>query len=85
MKTKLIGFNDKTGETFEIELNAEEEEGRKEKAVKRLFKKALGEPVANVNWWSGVPGQDRAVAWQGTTYNLREHYLHVSFSDGRTW
>ena len=86
MNTKLVGWNDETGkERFQIDLGAEEEQGNKFDAIKRLFKKALGEPVANVNWCSGVPGIDQTVVWQGTTSDLRQHYLQVAFSDARTW
>ena len=50
--------------------------------TEKLYSKSFGA----VKWWSGVPGKDVAVVWQGTPWQGSEQYfLHVSYSDGRTW
>lgn len=55
-------------------------------SLKNLFKTMYGKAFAGVQWWAGAPEVDRAVVWKGTTYaGAREHFLHVSYSDGRVW
>jgi len=54
--------------------------------LKALFKKLYAKSFGDVKWMAGVPGKDVAVVWQGTPWQGSErYYLHVSYSDGRTW
>jgi hypothetical protein len=54
--------------------------------LKKLFEKLFGKSFGAVKWWAGIPGKDVAVVWQGTPWQGSEQYwLHVSYSDQRTW
>ena len=86
MTIKLVGYDDDTDETCRVDLDIKElQEGQYHDAVKRLFTESFGEPIAGVQWECGVPNVDRAVIWRGRTFENYSVYLHVSFSDGRTW
>lgn len=84
MSTKLVGFDESSGVVFRVLLSGDDHQSVDE-ALRRLFKKAF--PSINVNWgtrWEcGMPG-DRVVVIK-TVGNYLTHYLHASFSDGRTW
>lgn len=82
MSLKLIGLNDRN-EQFEVEYFDHE---NVMDGIQRLFKKALGKSVATPQWECGVPNQDKTVVWKASTNSdARTYYLHVAFSDGRTW
>jgi hypothetical protein len=82
MAIKLYGLDVSTGEVFSVDIK---EEKSTFEDVKRLFRTALDEEIHAVAWECGVPGEDVAVVWKGTTFDCCEHYLHLSHSDGRVW
>lgn len=82
MSLKLIGLNQKN-QRFEVEY-VEQEDVRD--GIQRLFEKAFDESFTSPLWECGIPKQDRTVVWKASAYSdARTYYLHVAYSDGRTW
>lgn len=82
----LVGWNEDTDEVFKVALPDEDEiRDAMQKLFNKAFKKELGIMV-NAKWVCGIPGKDVAVVWGMTSAKgMHERYLHVSYSDQRTW
>ena len=88
MTISLIGVVEENDEVFCVELQTATSDCLFP-AIETLFNNAYEAKVGRltaVTWECGVPGVDRSVVWKATSVRgLHHRYLHISFSDLRTW